>query len=1051
MKHIIKAAIGCMVFLLVFITSFAQNTTGQWTIVGPTKFLVNDGGQINGIGRVCQMKFSTTNRNRAYAVSASGGLWISNDAGLNWTKTATDNQLPQGSCASVCVDYTNENIMYISTGDANYYSNGAGIYKSTDGGATWRPSNTSIGNRMAIEILMDPTNRNTLIAFTKDGIWKSTDAGATWNVKKSGGGFRSAVYKSGSSTVLFAADDARFWRSTDNGDSWTQITSVNPSVGNGGSVAVTPANTNMVYVGFVGSYSSSQPGQGGIIYQSTDGGANFTQRKGNVQPNLNGYEGNGTGQGAYNWGLGVDRVNANILYAVGHCVWKSTDGGGNWAKLTNWYEKCHTDMHQIFNSPYDNNRIFNINDGGIFVSTDGGNNWKSSCDGLSATEFYHSATSNLTKDIIGGGTQDNGEVYFATNTWHTNRGGDWGSRYIFDYASANRAYYFQNGRRKDLLTGVETSAGVSDANNNNRYAMTKQNTNLAFLSQGTTLRRTTNLQAGTPSWGAINTFGADIKAITVSPTNTNEVYVVLNNQQVHFSSNATAGSPTFSQVSTTPSSTNNLANIAVSKDNSSIVYVTCNSKVYRSTNKGVNWADITGIIPNTNIKVLLQDPSSTNESFYVATAFGVYYRNNTFTNWQSFSSGLPTIAQISDLTGYFDGTGNSVLRLSFYGRGVWQSPLYNGGTVVNDCTTAFEPNETQAAAKTITAGSTTTAAINTSTDVDYFKVVTTNNADITFDLNAPSGLDYDIFMYNSAGTQIGVSESPTNVEKIALTNQAAGTYFIKVVGYRGVNSNTCYTLKTTVTNLGITITASDKKIINRATGKAMDDYGYSTADNGIIVQWPYAANSNQLWQFTNLGNGYYKIINKFSGKALENPGFSTADRTGIVQYTYAGGDNQQWQLVDVGSGYYKIINKHSSKVLEIFGSNTTDATQVTQHFDNGGGLNQQWLIADGTQGVPSNTVATLPTPLNVDASTMVKIIPNPVADKAVIVVNADKKMLALMEVMDAGGAVTLFRNQQLTAGTNRIELQTTGLAAGIYYVKVTMAKKTITKKMVVVK
>ncbi len=1048
MKKIIKVGITCLSLVLLIVTSFAQNTTGQWTIVGPVKFPINDVGQINGIGRVCQMKFSTTNANRAYAVSASAGLWISNDGGLNWIKTGTDNQLPQGSCSSVCVDFTNENIIYISTGDANYYNNGAGIYKSTNGGAAWSPANASIGNRMAIEILMDPSNHNTLTAFTTDGIWKSTDAGATWNVKKSGGGFRSAAYKSGSSTVIFAADDARFWRSTNNGDSWTQIASVNPAAGKGGAIAVTPANSNMVYVGFVGSNNSS--GQGGIIYQSTDGGANFTQRKGNAQPNLNGYEPAEGGQGAYNWALGADRVNANIVYAVGHCVWKSTDGGANWAKLTSWYEKCHTDMHQIFTSPYNNSRLFNINDGGVFVSTNGGNNWTSSCDGLSATEFYHSGTSPLNRNTIGGGLQDNGEVYFTINTWHTNGGGDFATRYAFDYANANRAYYTQNGNRKELLTGVETSVGLSSGfNNDNRYAMTKQNTSLAFLSQGTTLRRTTNLLAGTPSWSAVKTFGADIKAITISPTNTNEVYVVLNNQQVHYSSNATAGSPTFSQVSTTPGSTSNLASIIVTNANTSIVYVTCNNKVYRSTNKAVNWADVTGSIPNTNIIALVHDPYSTNESFYATTAFGVYYRNNTFTNWQSFSSGLPTIAQISDLSGYFDGTTSSILRLSFYGRGVWQSPLYNGGTTVNDCTTAFEPNETQAAAKSITTSSTTSAAITTSTDVDYFKIVTTTNADITFDLNGPSGLDNDIFIYNSTGTQIGISETPTNIEKVTLSNQAAGTYFIKVNGYLGATSNSCYSLKTTVTNLGIT--TSDKKIINRATGKAMDDFGYSSAESAKIVQWPYAANSNQLWQFTNLGNGYYKIINKFSGKALENGGSSTADEAGLVQYTYSGGDNQQWQLVDVGSGYYNIINKYSLKYLEILGSTTADGTQVTQHSNNGGGLNQQWLIGDGTQGVPANTSAISTVQLSTDASTIVKIVPNPVADEAVIVVNANKKMLALIEVMDAGGVLILFRNQQLVSGTNKIALQTSNLASGTYYVKVTINKKIITKKMIVIK
>jgi hypothetical protein len=1046
MKHILKSGFLLAALLFLYTFSFAQSTTGQWTIVGPVTFPVNDGGpngQINGIGRVSQMKFSTTNANRAYAVSASGGLWISNNAGLNWSKTGTDNQLPQGSCASVCVDYGNENIIYLSSGDANYYSNVAGIYKSTNGGATWAASKGGIGNRMALEILMDPANRNTLIAFTTDGIWKSTDAGANWTVKKSGGAFREGVYQPGSSTVMYAVDDARFWRSADNGDNWTQITSVNPAVGNGGRLAVTPANANMVYVGFVGSNSTT--GVGGIIFQSTNGGTSFTQRKGNVQPNLNGYDGNTYGQGAYNWALGADRVNANVLYVAGHCVWKSTDGGGGWTKLTDWPFKCHTDMHQIFVSPYNNNRLFDINDGGIFVSTDGGTNWTTSCDGLSASEFYHSSTSNLSKDIIGGGLQDNGEVYFATNTWHTNRGGDWGSRYAVDYANANRVYYLENGNRKDLLTATETSAGLTGANNNNRYAMTKQNTNLAFAAQGTVLRKTTNLQAATPSWAAVTTFGANIKAVTVSPNSTNEVYVVLDNQQVYFSSNSGAA---FTQVSTTPNATNGLANIAVDKGNSNVVYVTCNQRIYRSANKAVNWADITGgTAANTNIISLVNDPFSTNESFYISTAFGVYYKNSALANWQSFSSGLPAIAQITDLTGYFDGTGNSVLRLSFYGRGLWQTPLYPAGSS-GGCGTAFEPNETQATAKAITAGATNSAAITTATDVDYFKITTTGTSSNTFDLAGPAGVDYDLYVYNSAGTQIGSGESAIATEQVVLNGQAAGTYYIRVVGYAGALSATCYTIKATVLNAGIT--SSDKKIINRASGKALDNLGFSTTDGTPIGQWGYVAGSNQLWQFVNLNNGYYKIINKFSGKVLDNPN-SLVDGTVMTQYTDNGGTNQQWQAVDAGGGYYKLINRTSGKLLDNPGGGTADATQIKQYADNGGGTNQQWLIADGTVGVPAIPSEALVSQLREDASSLVKIIPNPAINQTDILIQSSKNRLGMMQVIDAAGKVVLYRKQELKAGINKVNLSVSELAAGTYFVVVQMNEKIITKKMMVVK
>lgn len=113
----------------------------------------------------------------------------------------------------------------------------------------------------------------------------------------------------------------------------------------------------------------------------------------------------------------------------------------------------------------------------------------------------------------------------------------------------------------------------------------------------------------------------------------------------------------------------------------------------------------------------------------------------------------------------------------------------------SNCAGSYEPNETQAAAATIGAGPAITAAISTSTDVDYFKIVigtTTNN---TFSLVGPSGVDFDLVVYNSGGTQIGSSTSGTATETVSLTNQAAGTYYAKVFGYNGANSATCYSFQ----------------------------------------------------------------------------------------------------------------------------------------------------------------------------------------------------------------------------------------------------------------
>ena len=112
---------------LLFTVCFSQPAT-TWKATGPNLFPIDISGQINGIGRVSQLKFHPSNPNKMYAVSASGGLWISSDTASTWLKTGTD-KLPQSACASICIDHTNDNILYLGTGDANYYGTDFGVWK----------------------------------------------------------------------------------------------------------------------------------------------------------------------------------------------------------------------------------------------------------------------------------------------------------------------------------------------------------------------------------------------------------------------------------------------------------------------------------------------------------------------------------------------------------------------------------------------------------------------------------------------------------------------------------------------------------------------------------------------------------------------------------------------------------------------------------------------------------------------------------------------------------------------------------------------------------
>jgi PKD repeat protein/photosystem II stability/assembly factor-like uncharacterized protein len=663
------------IILLSCSTYIANGQTANWKLTGPIKFPTNKTGQVNGMGRVSQIAFHPTDPNKMYAASASGGVYISTDGGKNWAVTGTD-KLADMSCASLCVDYTDDKIIYLGSGDANYYGTSFGIWKSIDAGATWKLSNSGIGNRMALDILMNPSNNQTLIAATNDGIWKSTDAGATWTVKKSGGDFKMMKFNSANSNIIYAVTSTQFFRSTDMGDTWTAIT-LPASNSGGGRIGVTKADASRVYVTFVGDYANSKATP---VYKSTDGGLTFTTVHAAGTYNMNGYDETQSGQGNYNYGMTVDPGNANLVWICGHCIFKSTDGGTTWARQTSWAIQMHTDMHQLIYSPHDATKLFNANDGGVWINTDAlaGVKWAPSCDGLSSTECYHAGQSPIKKDRIGCGTQDNGEIYYDATTWNCNRGGDWGSVTSFDYQNTDWIYYMQSGKRRIGLTGGDQNLVLPfTASNAAIIEFTPLSKNTAFLA-GNDVYRTDNLTTNPPTWNKISSINEVIKALTISPADANIVYAVTTSGKVYRSDNALSATASFANVSTAPSASNSKASIAVIKSSPNTVYMSCNSKVYRSTDKGVTWTAISTGLPATNFIKIYNDIYSTDESVYIANGVSaVYYKNINLTSWANYSKGLPTIASVTDFMIFNDGNyNNSVLRLSYYGRGVWETGLY---------------------------------------------------------------------------------------------------------------------------------------------------------------------------------------------------------------------------------------------------------------------------------------------------------------------------------------------------------------------------------------
>ena len=662
----------CLASLMPAESLFAQ--TANWSAFLPTKFPTNASGQIHGISRVSQLKFHPTNSNKLYAVSARGGLFISTDAGANWSVTPGTDFMSSSRFASVCIDFTNDQIIYLGAGDHNYYSSGNGVWKTTNGGTTF--VQVGLNGLIVVDMIMDPSDHNVIVAATNGGIYKTTNAGSSWTLNSSSRAFDDLKMKANNGTrTLFAATrDSAFFRSTDFGNTWSQINNgiVFPSGvtnGNGCRIAVTPADSNLIYLGMVVN--------GGMIYKSVDGGNTFTAVKTSVPPYLTYYTNSAgsSSQGDYNFGIGADRVNGNILYLVAHNVWKSTDGGVNWTQLTNWYEKVHTDMHQVITSPYNNNQLYNMNDGGVWLSTDAGISWNPKSDGIYGYEIYHGNCSPTRREMFSIGTQDNGELYANSLGWYTNRGGDWSNQCAFDYrTNSSTVYYFTNTKRRDVTGSEQTYAPAVSVIQD--LAFHRSNSNLAFLAD-TSIYRTINLLSNPPTWTNITNLNKPIKAMHSSFADPNRLYVITNDAMIYVSTNALSGSPTFTAYAV-PNTTNNAASITSIKSNPNVVYITCNTKVYRSADNGATWTNITYNLPSVNhVRVLADEYFSTGELVFIASNNTVYYKTAGQTSWTIYDLHLPSRTSVIDLSIYNDSTINSSLRVATYGRGMWETPISN--------------------------------------------------------------------------------------------------------------------------------------------------------------------------------------------------------------------------------------------------------------------------------------------------------------------------------------------------------------------------------------
>lgn len=658
-----------------------STNAGNWVSLGPASVPSGYNGY-RGLGRVNAIGFHPTDPNTIYIGAPAGGLWITNDGGNSWV-SHTD-ILPTLGVSAVIVDYTNPNIVYIGTGDRDAGdAPGAGVWKSVDAGVTFQPINTGMVNTIVARLLMHPTLPNIILAATNTGIYRTEDAGTSWT-KTIPGNFKDVVFKPGAPNIVYAASGGSFYRSENNGVSFTEITS-GLSGGDRGAIAVSPANPEYVYF-FVTNVDSYKG-----LWRSTNSGLSFTVRS--TTPNIMSWDCNGGsgGQAWYDLDVACDPTNAEIIYGGGVNCFKSVNGGTTWAINSHWYGGCgvpsvHADLHVLEWNPI-NNRLYAGNDGGVYWTANGGSSWTEISNGLVISQAYKIGQSATYRDYVINGYQDNGTSSYTGPEWVSVGGGD-GMECAYDPTnevySYSTIYYGSIDRHQNHgydgniagqgVNGITESGGWVTP-----FVIDHFNGNIMFIGYDN-IWRSTNIKAGNAgsvNWTKISNINvSDFSQMDQSYANTNILYAS-SGSLLFRSDNVKDLSPAWINITGNLPTTNTITAIETSPVDENIVYVVQQNRVFKSTDRGLTWTELTSNLPDVQMNTLVYYRNS-GEGLYLGTDIGVFYKDQFNTEWIQYSDGLPAAAKVTELEIFYDEEGPQfdVMRAGTYGRGLWETNLH---------------------------------------------------------------------------------------------------------------------------------------------------------------------------------------------------------------------------------------------------------------------------------------------------------------------------------------------------------------------------------------
>ncbi len=660
-----------------------------------------------------------------YFGATGGGVWKSTDGATTWSSVF--DKEGTGSIGSIAVSTSDPNTIYVGTGEAcirGNISQGDGVYKSLDGGKTWK--NVGLRDSRAIgKVIINPTNPNIVFVAalghpygpnTERGIFRTTDGGKTWDkvlYKDENTGGVDVAFDPHNPNILFAAlwqarrtswslssggPGSGLYRSNDGGATWKRLEEHGLPKGPYGRIGVAvAANSDRVYA----LIEAHNPDGG--LYRSDDGGESWEF----VNPSHSLWQ-----RPWYYMHIIADPVDENVVYIMDVEAYKSTDGG----HLFNKVHVPHGDNHGLWIDPKDTRRMIASNDGGVTVTLDGGKNWTRE-DNQPTAQFYHVITDNATPYRVYGAQQDSGTVAIASRSddgaidrsdWYDVGGGEAGYIapyppdpnivYAADYQGNITRFDKRIGQVKSITEQPELSDAWGAANLEHRFQWTApvvispHDPNTLYHG-GERLFKTTD---GGVHWEAISpdltrndkskqrVSGGEITlddsgteyydtifTVAESPITKGLIWVGTDDGLIQITrddgknwSNITPKDlPEWSRISLIEASPHDAgtAYVAVDRHQNDDL----KPYIYKTSDYGQSWTKLTNGIPEGSFTRAVREDPTKRGLLYAGTENGVYVSFNDGANWRPLKLNLPT-TPVHDLV-----VKNNDLVVATHGRAFW--------------------------------------------------------------------------------------------------------------------------------------------------------------------------------------------------------------------------------------------------------------------------------------------------------------------------------------------------------------------------------------------